>query len=269
MSAPHCLLAGFNGLHVAVECRTEWLAIELRRRLAHVVAPPHVDPPVILRLTLDELEPSWIEVRDSTGRCERGSFEYASYHARKWMTSAFVGAHADLIWLHAAAASSDGLSVLLSGPAGAGKSTLVVELIGRGWRLLADDVVAVRPGTFEALPLPFSPEVRAAPRERDQEWPAFLAQSKVLAAIEPARVASKPASVSALVFPEYAADVTRPLMTPLTVVSAAKALASQALHRNATTGDVFRLAGQVPSYRLRYAAPAAAASALAKLVRQP
>ena len=72
---------------------------------------------------------SWIEVRDSTGRCERGSFEYVLYHARKWMTTAFVAAHPDLIWLHAAAASMDGAAVLLAGPAGAGKSTLLVQLV--------------------------------------------------------------------------------------------------------------------------------------------
>lgn len=266
MSTPHCLLASFNGRHVAVECRTEWLAIELRRRLRHVVAAPQRDRPVILRLTLDELEVSWIEVRDSTGRCERGSFEYASYHARKWMTTAFVDAHPDLIWLHAAAASRDGVAILLAGPAGAGKSTLLVQLIDRGWRLLADDVVAVRPGRLEALPLPFSPEVRAAPRELEQEWPAFLAQPKVLATIAPGRVASKPAAVSAIVFPEYASDATRPIITPLTVVSATQALATQALrvpHRNTAIGDLFRLAGQVSCYRLRYADASATAVELA------
>lgn len=266
MSPPHCLLASFNGRHIGVECHTEWLATEVQRRLTHVVAAPGPPPSLILRVTLDELEVSWIEVRDSAGRCERGSFEYAVYHARKWMTTAFVAAHPDLIWLHAAAASRDGFAILLAGPAGAGKSTLLVQLIDRGWRLLADDVVPVRPGRLEALPLPFSPEVRAAPRGLGQEWPDFLAQPKVVATIAPGRVASKPASVSAIVFPEYACDVTRPLITPLTVVSATQALATQALsvpHRHATIADLFRLAGQVPCYRLRYADSLAAAGELA------
>jgi hypothetical protein len=262
MSGPHSLLASFNGRHIAVECSTEWLAIELRRRLAHLVASPRPAPPVLLRLTLDELQPSWIEVRDSTGRCERGSFDYASFHARKWMTAAFVAAHPELTWLHAAAASRDGSAVLLAGPAGAGKSTLLVQLIDRDWRLLADDVVAVRPTGVEAVPLPFTPEVRATPRVLEQDWAAFLAQPKMLAAISPDRVAVKPASVAAIVFPEYAANGTEPLITPLTVMSATQALAAQALtvpDRKAAFGDLFQLARQVPCYRLRYAEPSAAA----------
>jgi hypothetical protein len=265
MSAPHHFLASFNGQHVAVECRTERLATALRRRLRHIVRPQGPDPQVILRIILDELEVSWIEVRDSTGRCERGSFEYASYHVRKWITTAFVAAHPDLIWLHAAAAAKDGSAILLAGPAGAGKSTLLVQLINRGWHLLADDVVAVRPRQLRALPLPFSPEVRVAPRGPEQEWPAFLAQPKVVATIAPERVASKPASVSTIVFPEYVSGVTRPPITPLTVVSATRALAAQALsprRRNTTIGDLFRLAGQVHCYQLRYADSSAAANEL-------
>ena len=270
MSATHCLVASFNDRHIGVECRPEWLAAELRRRLMHVVAAPGPQPSVILRVTLDELEASWIEVRDSTGRCERGSFEYAVYHARKWMTTAFVAAHPDLIWLHAAAASLDGAAILLAGPAGAGKSTLLVRLIDRAWQLLADDVVALRPDRAEALPLPFSPEVRGTPRGLGQEWPAFLAQPKALATIEPDRVASKPARVAAIVFPAYACDVSRPLITPLTVVAAAQALAAQALgtrQNQGKIGGLFDLARRIPCYRFQYSDPAAAAGQLATLTR--
>jgi hypothetical protein len=270
MSAPHGLLASFNDRHIGVECRTEWLAAELQRRLMHVVSAPGPAPSVILRLTLDELEVSWIEVRDSTGRCERGSFEYVAYHARKWMTTAFVAAHPDLIWLHASAASMNGAAVLLAGPAGAGKSTLLVQLVDRGWDLLADDVVALRPTGGEALPLPFSPEVRAIPRGPGEDWPTFLAQPKALATIGADRVASKPAVPAAIVFPQYACDVSPPLITPLTVVSAAQALATQALgarQSHGKIGELFDLARRIPCYRLRYSDPAAAAGELATLGR--
>ena len=267
MSAPHRLLASFNGRHVAVECGTEWLALEVRRRLTHVVAPsgPRPRASVILRVTLDELEVSSIEVRDSTGRCECGSFEYAVYYARKWMTTAFVAAHPDLTWLHAAAASRDGNAIVLAGPAGAGKSTLLLQLIDRAWHLLADDAVALRRDCGEALPLPFSPEVRAVPREPEQDWPNFLAQPKALATIAPDRVASKPAPVAAIVFPEYADDVASPLLTPLTVVSATQALATQALSARqggGNIGELFHLARQIPCYRLCYADASAAADHL-------
>lgn len=268
MSAPPCLLATFNDRHIGVECRTGWLAAELQRRLMHVVTAPGTPPSMILRLTLDELEASWIEVRDSIGRCERGSFEYAVYHARKWMTTAFVAAHPDLIWLHAAAASMNGAAILLAGPAGAGKSTLLLRLIDQGWLLLADDVVALRPDRTEALPLPFTPELRTTPLGLEQDWPTFLAQPKTLATIAPDRVASEPALVAAIVFPEYAGRVLHPIITPLTVVLAAQGLATQALGARQNETEIrrlFDLARRIPCYGLRYSDPVAAARELETL----
>lgn len=272
MSPPYRFIAGFNDRHIEVECRTEWLAAEVRRRMMHLVATPGAPPSVILRVTLDELEVSWIEARDSTGRCERGSFAYVIYHARKWMTTAFVSAHPDLIWLHAAAASMDGAAILLAGPAGAGKSTLLVHVVSHGWDLLADDVVALRPDRREALPLPFSPEVRTSPRALEQDWLDFLEQPKTLATIAPSRVAATPAAVAAIVFPEYAEDAIHPVITRLSVVSAAHALTMHALGGRVgggNIGELFRLAQQIPCYRLRYADSSAAARELARLGRRP
>ena len=68
----------------------------------------------------------------------------------------------DLLWLHASAAAAGGRAIVLAGPAGAGKSTLAVHLLAGPWRLMGDDLVPVRRTTAEALPLPFTPEVRTA-----------------------------------------------------------------------------------------------------------
>ncbi|MFC7475080.1 HPr kinase/phosphorylase [Dankookia sp. GCM10030260] len=45
--------------------------------------------------------------------------------------------------LHASSVARGGEAVLLLGPPGSGKSDLVLRLIDRGWRLVADDQVAV------------------------------------------------------------------------------------------------------------------------------
>ncbi len=45
--------------------------------------------------------------------------------------------------LHGSCAALDGDAVLLLGPSGSGKSDLVLRLIGRGWRLVADDQVQI------------------------------------------------------------------------------------------------------------------------------
>jgi RNase adaptor protein for sRNA GlmZ degradation len=48
-----------------------------------------------------------------------------------------------LATVHATAVALDGRAVLLLGPSGAGKSDLALRLIDRGWRLIADDRVAL------------------------------------------------------------------------------------------------------------------------------
>ncbi len=52
--------------------------------------------------------------------------------------------------LHASCVARDGSAVLLSGPAGAGKSDLALRLIDRGFVLVADDQVIVEAGCARA-----------------------------------------------------------------------------------------------------------------------
>ena len=57
---------------------------------------------------------------------------------------------------HASSVAREGDAVLLLGPPGSGKSDLVLRLIDRGWRLVADDQVAVsaEAGALRAAPPP-------------------------------------------------------------------------------------------------------------------
>jgi HPr kinase/phosphorylase len=54
--------------------------------------------------------------------------------------------------LHGSCVSRDAAAVLLLGASGAGKSDLVLRLIGRGWVLVADDQVAIEGVAVSAPP---------------------------------------------------------------------------------------------------------------------
>lgn len=57
----------------------------------------------------------------------------------------------DCVLVHASCAQRDGLGVLLLGPAGSGKSDLVLRLIDRGFGLVADDQVVLE-GSMASAP---------------------------------------------------------------------------------------------------------------------
>jgi len=52
--------------------------------------------------------------------------------------------------MHGSCAARDGQAVLLIGPPGAGKSDLVLRLLGRGFDLVADDQVHIEDGNVSA-----------------------------------------------------------------------------------------------------------------------
>jgi hypothetical protein len=261
-------VAGFGDCHVEVVCDSERLASELRSRWDHLLGSPAAGRPA-LRLELSETA-TGCELRDSTGRYQAaGPVEYVFRHARKWMTALFASAHPDLLWVHAAAATLDGTAVLLVGAAGAGKSTLVVSLVEQSWRLLGDDVVGIRPGRWEALPLPFSPEVRRQPDQPWEEAHALLERPKDVVRLLRTQVARAPAPVVTMVFPEYVPGPgDSAVIAPTTVVSAAQALAAHCAidDRPKTLSEVFRFARAVPSYRLRYRDSTAAAVEITSMV---
>jgi len=64
----------------------------------------------------------------------------------------FVRLFSDLLFLHGAAAKIDGKSVIFPAWGGAGKTNLLLALLNRGSRYIADDVVVVEPVSNNVLP---------------------------------------------------------------------------------------------------------------------
>ena len=67
--------------------------------------------------------------------------------------------------LHGAAVAGDGWSIGIMGPNGSGKTSLALELIDRGHRLVTDDLLAVSIDGEQALAHPSFPQVRLWPDE--------------------------------------------------------------------------------------------------------
>ena len=92
----------------------------------------------------------------------------------------------------------------------------------------------------------------------------FLEQPKTIVIVPPEQVVAEPATIGAVVFPEFLADSGGAfVLSRLSVVHAAQALAAQSLDfRDDKTGSVkaaCRLAEAVPAYRLSYGDSARAA----------
>lgn len=68
--------------------------------------------------------------------------------------------------LHAAALERDGRAIVFAGPSGAGKTTLSIALIARGWRTLTEEIVLVdRHGIAHGLARPIHGSPGVIPRE--------------------------------------------------------------------------------------------------------
>ena len=270
LPTPPRWLATFNDRYVEVECDSDDLAQLVSRWMADLTTPPRrpaasrraAGP--LLRVTFEE-HPQGVEASDSIGHREQGTLAHVVRHARLWIAGAFVAADPQLIWVQGAAATRADRAVVMTGPAGAGKTALAVQLMLQGWTLLAEDFVAVEPERCVALPLPFHPAVRAEVDGFEDNLRAFLARPKTHAALPVGQVDEQPVAVGAIVFPQFAPSLGRPRLTPVAPLAAAFTLTTQRPRPRpgaASLDEVFALARQVPAFCLTFGDAAGAAEEL-------
>ena len=153
------------------------------------------------------------------------------------LDQAFLAFEAGLNWLvseqanqfmiiHAAGLEKDGNAVILPGPPGSGKSTLCAGLIARGWRLMSDELILIRPSDGMICPL-----VRPISLKNDSitlirrylpavvlSRPCSETEKGIVAFMKPPRDSvlrtCEPARPAWLVFPKFVPS-TRPLLVPI------------------------------------------------------
>ena len=183
---------------------------------------------------------------------------------------------ADRVLLHAAAAAIDGRGVVITGPMGAGKSTLVATIVRDGAAYLTDEVVAIDPVRAMVDPYPkpialggFGLTIPPVLEPLRPTLPAGIDRyvgDRWLVA--PQAVAPR-TPIAAVIVPRYDPDAT-PSLEPLRPADALVALAEHAFNL-ATDGQraldtLAAVAETAACFRLVSADPDAAAALIADAV---
>lgn len=78
-----------------------------------------------------------------------------AYPMLEWGLNWCVANHAHrYLIVHAAVVEKNGHAIIMPAPPGSGKSTLCAGLVGRGWRLLSDELALVARNELKLIPLP-------------------------------------------------------------------------------------------------------------------
>ena len=187
----------------------------------------------------------------------------------------------ELVPLHAACFGLNGRGVLLLGNSGAGKSTLALQAFLRGWELLSEDAVFVRPDGMLATGVGNYLRVRTDAEVFDgsENVARWIERSPVIRRNSgvrkfevdlrggPGRLAPAPLCVSAIVFLSHE-PATDSLLQILDGDEAAAMLRAEQAYAATQPGwDRFvRGVRQLPAYRLRRADPATALAAVRPLM---
>lgn len=88
-------------------------------------------------------------------RIFQGKTLHAAINHLEWViTKSILHSHNHLLQLHAAGLIKDERYLLIVGRSGAGKTSLSLSLLSRGWKCLSDEIIFIDPSSFHVLSLP-------------------------------------------------------------------------------------------------------------------
>jgi hypothetical protein len=164
--------------------------------------------------------------------------------------------------IHAGAVAHNGSAVLIAGPTGAGKSSLVAWLIGNGFTYLSDEIALLLGGQTEILGLPRALVLKPGSADQILAMPAYRGARTVTAGehvmVRPDHVQSHEAKrhpCGLIVFPRYevGSDLRVEAISP--AQAALRLVGTNLNARNLADGGFRALTGlsrQVPAITMRY-----------------
>jgi hypothetical protein len=196
---------------------------------------------------------------------------------RNFLSRRSIQEASGIVPLHGAAVEREGAFLVLSGPPKAGKTTLMLELLARGWRLVTDDLVPLEETGGSARPFPKPLSIREPERWRRYrerwdvpEWLPVPAGTALIPATAFPRTEVDVYSPSALVFSRW--EATGAPDVEALAPARAVALCAENLHLPAGPGDLGTLSAlcaAVPACRIRYGTTESALELLEKCLAAP
>lgn len=142
-----------------------------------------------------------------------------AYPMLEWGLNWCIASHSfQFLIIHAAVIEKNDMAVIMPAPPGSGKSTLCAGLVGRGWRLLSDELTLIdlQTGLIQAMSRPINLKNKSIEVIRHFQPDAVMTEpvadtkKGTVALLRPpaesVRRVSEPARPAWIVFPKYLAD---------------------------------------------------------------
>jgi hypothetical protein len=188
------ILLEFDGAVISLTSDSTHVADRISEGFQHFVTPAsaqaHADVVVSrghsgFTVTVNEVEVQTVPEERTASRV-----------VREQIIRTFARLRTSYRWFHAGAVGRADQGILIVGPHGSGKSSLVQAFCERGWSYYSDDIVPLDPVRRELLPFPTIPFVRV-PRGEPEER-KFSFKNIELA---PESLAKAPVALSVLISP--------------------------------------------------------------------
>jgi hypothetical protein len=259
------LYVGFGVHRVAVHSSAPEALAGLARSFREMLVPESTR--TVGHLEVHRREGRYHLLGDCGGSVESGSLADTLHGLKYTVVRYLIHARPELMWLHAGAATCRGSAVMIVGPWGHGKSTLVASLYAKGWGYLSDDLAPLVPGSGRVLPFPLTPAVREAP---GHEMPRCRIPElrKIEVDLKPGTVCQEAAAIGTLVFPTYN-HRSPTVISPYSPAAAALELLRNCVnftsHREGAVRYLCGLANRLPTFRLTFGNAKLAAKLIAQV----